>query len=565
MKRSAIFLLAGLSGAAGLATYAFADGTTATPPGSYRLSCYGASVANDALSATCQTLQGNYQAASLGNLSQCENAVMKGGDIGNIDGSLVCIPNLPQATSEPFPQSETTINQWVYGGNSDAINRHGWSIWAGLTSFTGSVNGTPVRAFETWTSPGNMIFRIQSGLGVDALRGQVMLQKAQLLRPARRFELDPPRQFRNLKPKLKASQATQVNDGDTNILVSVAYNPAAAQHAITNKLFLQSTLNTYLEQGYNQIPVFPAAAITTKPVFKVIQKNEANGNVTNGIYTMPGWPGTPSPAVTFPESSWNACVYIDLNGTQSGNSIDQGCQGRTPASTFQLSDFIHYTLNAAEAADASSDLGIPVSAGDIAILVGMHVTSREATRWTWQTFWWSANDSQPYLPSSATIAAARPAVLDRAAAHYAMAVAYQMVSPAQPIMGGKSVGAPVYAYNPHLEAGFDPSVFQTTATINDNGQTITNQYGVQTNCMSCHGQSMYQSTPGYYAGNNAGNRETPYAADYYFGLNDPMFNNKLQLDFAWSVLGSLVLDDDKGMANAGSKPKKTMKARRQGK
>lgn len=550
MKRSVVFLslsAVGLS-AAGLATLAFADSASSAPPGSYRLSCYNASVTSDTLSATCQTLQGGYQQTSLANLSQCENAVLRGGDIGNIDGNLVCIPDLPQATAEPFPQSESTINSWVYGGDSSAIYRHGWAIWAGLTSFTGKVNGTPMRAFQTWTPPSNMIFRIQSGLGVDALRGKMMLSKSQLIGPGKHLDLDLPHQFRNLRRPVKATQAQQTSDGDTNILVSVAYNPAAAQHAITNKLFLQSTLNTYMQQGYQQIPVFPAAAITIKPVYKVIQKNEANGNVTNGIYTMPGWPGTPSPAVAFPEQDWNACVYIDLNGTQSGSSIDQGCKGRTPASTFRVSDFISYTLNAAEAADASQDLGVPVSAGDIAILVGMHVTSREATRWAWQTFWWSANAQQPYSPSSAAIAAARPPVLDPAAAHYAMAVAYQMVSPAQPITGGKSVGAPVIAYNPHLEAGFDPTVFQTTATINDNGTIITNQYGVQTNCMSCHGQAMYQSTPGYYAGNNAGNRQTPYAADYYFGLDDPMFSGKLQLDFAWSLLGSLVLDDDGGAA-----------------
>jgi len=68
-----------------------------------------------------------------------------------------------------------------------------------------------------------------------------------------------------------------------------------------------------------------------------------------------------------------------------------------------------------------------------------------------------------------------------------------------------------------------------------------------------HHLAQYQSTPpGYYAEHDGANRETPYAADFYFPLDDPLFKGKLQLDFAWSILGSLVLDQDGG--NAGAPP-----------
>jgi hypothetical protein len=546
MKTSVMLALAGLS-CLGWIEPVLAD---TPPPGSYRLSCSGAAVNGNVLSASCQSLSGNYQSSTLDKLDQCENAVIKGGDIGNINGSLVCIPNLVHAVpGEPFPVSETTINQWVYSNDVAAEYRHSWAIWAGLTQFTGSVNGTPVRAFQTWATPSNMIYRTQSGLGASATAGETLLAKAQLLRPGGSFELARPEQFRNIKPLLKAAQT--VPDGDTNIFVAVAYNPAAAEHAINNKLFLQSTLNGYLREGYTDIPVFPSSSITVKPVYKVIQKNEPDGNVKNGIYTMPGWPGTPTPAMTFPEPVWAACVYVDLNGKGAGgSSIDKGCKGRTADNTFNLENFVSHTITADEVAGIAAGTGMKVSAGDIAILVGMHVTTREATRWAWQTFWWSANADHPYTPSSDRIAAVRPSALDAASRHYAMAVAYQMVAPAQPINGGKSVGGPVIAYNPHLEAGFDPSTFQVKATIDDHGKTIANEYGVQTNCMSCHGLAQYQATPGYYKVNQGANRQTPYAADFYFPLNDPMFKGKLQLDFAWSLLGSLVLDDDGGNGNA---------------
>ncbi|KGI77081.1 hypothetical protein [Oleiagrimonas soli] len=529
-----------------------AAATAGPPPGSYLLSCTGATVQADALSASCQTLSGSFKSTTLAQLGACQNEVMKGGDIANINGNLVCVPNLPNATGEPYPQSETTINDWVYSDNQAALVRHSWSIWAGLTQFTGKVDGTPVRAFETWTTPSNMIYRIQSGIGIDVEKGKVLLRKAQLLRPGSRFKLEMPHQFRILRPMLKSAQT--IPDGDTNIFVTVAYNPAAAEHAIRNKLFLQSTLNGYLKQGYTQIPVFPTSAITIKPVYKIIQKNETGGNVKDGIYTMPGWPGTPSPAKTFPESLWGACVYVDVaHDGPSGSSIDTGCTGRTPATTFHVGDFIHHVITAEEAPAIASQTKMKVSAGDIAILVGMHVTTRETTRWAWQTFWWSANPSSPYLPSSSTIASARPQQdMDAASSHYAMALAYQMVAPAQPINGGKSVGYSVPAYNPHLEAGFSPEVFQAKGTITEpNGTVVDNEYGVQTNCMTCHGQAQYQATPGYYR--NVDHREDPYAANFYFGLNDPSFQGKLQLDFAWSILGNLVLDDDGGHGMAKSK------------
>ncbi|WP_111655827.1 hypothetical protein [Isoalcanivorax indicus] len=488
------------------------------PPGSWQLSCNNASLSNDVLTASCKTLSGNTTQASLYGVSNCLGRIVQGGDIGNIDGSLICIPDLPRVdASFVFPQSERTINNWVYGGDDEAMYRHGWGIWAGLTQQAGVVDGQPVRAFQTWATPSNMKYRM----------------KNETAPPQRHLDLEPARQFRN-KAHL-ASQAQAQGDGDTHIAVSVAYNPPAANHAIRNRLFLQSTLETFLKEGYEEIPNFPSNAITIKPVYKVINAS----NTQDGIYTMPGWPGTPSPARTFGEDTWNACVYIDVNGSGSGGSeIDQGCSGRNASNTFYLSNFIHHPVTAADAEYLAAQLSVKVSEGDYVILVGMHVGTREVKRWAWQTFWWSANADQPELPSSERIASLRPAVLDEAARHYAMSVGYAMVSPAQPIIGGKNEGEPVISYNPHLEAGFDPGVFQIKRPIN--GDQLM-EYGVQTNCMTCHGLAFYDPKVDYSADGGA-NREKPYAADFYMSLDDAVFEGKLKLDFAWSILGVLELD-----------------------
>lgn len=514
-----------------LAPYCLAD---ARPTGSYAQSCRAIAVKDDTLSASCQKLNGSYQNTRLNQLSACLNAISREGDIGNIDGNLLCLPDLPKPVPGfRFPEAERTVNQWVYGGQRDAMLAHSWGLWAGLNQWVGEVDGSPVRAFQTWASPSNMLYRMSRGLQASALP---------LKRPM--LELISPNQFR-ASPHLtvlKADPAAGTAPGpDTRIFVSTAYNPPAANHAIANKLFLQSSLDTLLAQGYTEVPNFPVNAITIKPVYKVISSAYINAQ---GLYTFPGWPGTPEPAKPFDESSWNACVYVDVRGSGTGgNRIDPGCQGPNASNTFYLNNFIHHRIGAEEAASLSRP-NRKISAGDYAILVGMHVTTREAKRWTWQTFWWSANADAPYAPSSAATASARPlAYLDPAARHYAMALAYQMVAPAQPIVGGQNVGTSVIAYNPHLEAGFDgdPSSFIPPRRIKGPQGEVVNRYGVQTNCMTCHGLAAYQPKAQYFDQDGKKiNREKPYGTDFYMSLNDPIFDGKLKLDFAWSILGNMV-------------------------
>ena len=496
------------------------------PNGSYQLSCANIVVTGDALSASCKKLNGTSQSTILNKLGFCLNSLTHFGDIGNIDGNLICLPDLPKADPAfVFPKSETTLNQWIYSGNLSQIYQHGWGIWSGLTQQVGMIDGTPARAFETWAGPSNITFRSAPG----ALTATVAAA------PAKRqsLELMAPRQFQHsnavkaLPATIKAAAtAAAAGKPDSNIFVSVAFNPPGADHAIANRLFYESVLQDYLKNGYTEIPNFPNNAITIKPVYKVIPQS-----VPNGIYVFPGWPGPnpPDPKQGFPETIWNSCVYVDITtpSGQGGNGNDPGCKGRTAASTFYLNNFIHQKITADNAAFLTNQLGIQVSAGDYAILVAMHVTSREDKVWTWQTFWWSANADTPFAPSSGTIAANRPLnYLDESSRHYAMSVAYSMVTPPQPIMEGKNVGASVYGYNPYLEAGFGPDTFGISRPING---TINNTTGIQTNCMTCHNMAAYSKTS-----------QQPYASDFYMSLSDPIFKGKLKTDFSWTILLDLV-------------------------
>ena len=406
-----------------------------------------------------------------------------------------------------------------------------------MTQNVGKIDGSEVRAFETWLTPDLIIYKTDRLEAMAAKDGF-----APTVTPDGGLKLGIPKQFHHQNPEaltaiiaeIGSKTSSSSSKPDTNVFESVAYNPAAAKHAISNKLFLKSTLNNYVKQGYTNIPDFPASAITIKPVYKVINTNTLPEDM---LYTFPGWPGTPFPAKAFPESDWNACVYVDVtaNGSSNANAIDVGCQNRgKPQHTFHLDDFIHQKLSQEDVDYLNQQLGLKAQAGNYAILVGMHVTTRETKRWTWQTFFWSANADAPYSPSSASIAAARlPYQLDSASKHYAMAIGYQMISPAQPIRGGKNEGSPVIAYNPHLEAGFDTSTFGVKPRYSDlvvgDDKHWVGKYGVETGCMSCHNLASFKPPKG------ADTRVPGYSTDFYLSISDEIFNGLLRTDFAWSI------------------------------
>jgi len=158
----------------------------------------------------------------------------------------------------------------------------------------------------------------------------------------------------------------------------------------------------------------------------------------------------------------------------------------------------------------------------------MHVAGREIARWTWQTFWWTPAPDAPPAPSSPAIASQRPPQLRGAARHYAMALAYTMLSPDQPYVGGENAGAAVYAYNPWIEARFGPADLPDSQPgLDPAGRPADNNYGVQTNCMSCHARATYNP--------NARSTAPRFAGARYVDLIDPQYVGTLQVDFLWAI------------------------------
>lgn len=487
-------------------------------------------------------------------LVNCDNETKKP-DKPLVENSFHAKP-FPQDLGIPgftFPTDSNTVNTWIRDNDQASIMNHGWGIWTGLTKETNqSYKGQSLRVFETWLTPGD----IKSIL--DSQKVNSKFEEIHLLREL--GDLEELRQFHG--------------SSDNDVLGFVKYDPNAARYALDNKIFWKSTLDKMLSEQQGEkntnrkIPNFPDKSITLKPVFTVLSSDDL---VDGRYFPMKAWTGPPPADSTryntegFGSDRWPNAFYIDIKneGQGSGEYCNSGWTTDTkeisskcavePSITYNVNDFIHFRIDEAYAKENKGS-----KVGDYAILLAMHVASRENTRWTWQSFWWSIDPDNPYLPSSKAIADARPAQLQGAPRHYGMTQAYSMVLPAQPEIGGESVGSSIYAFNPHLEAGFDNLTFIENYTAeelknNDFKKIVAkvlsrkgieiNDVGVKTNCMSCHILASYDQNVNYKLGNdNGANAQLPYSANAYYSLEDSIFTDRLKLDFAWSVLGNLELN-----------------------
>jgi hypothetical protein len=320
-------------------------------------------------------------------------------------------------------------------------------------------------------------------------------------------------------------------DGSETVFGYVKFDPTAAAHLLTQNLLSAATLNQLMQGGAQQIPVFPNTSLTLKSAFQIIT---AQTLVEGRYYRLTGWPGPPQTPQAWGPAQWPGVVWIDIGGGGSGaGQVDMVASAdgssRTAATTYPVSSMINHRLSALEAQEFNQGQpGQNVAAGDYAVLVAMHVAGREIARWTWQTFWWTPTPGNPQYPSSAAIAALRPAMLTGPTRMYAMSLGYDMITPGQPNVGGQNAGLGLYVYNPYLEARFGPSNLPDSLPGTDPfGRPASNNVGVECNCMSCHMRANY----------NPSNLESApkYSGSRYTDMNDRQFAGTLQVDLLWSI------------------------------
>ena len=428
-----------------------------------------------------------------------------------------------------FPEGEANITGWISamsrGGAADAsqagferVHAHAWGLWAALTTRSNQTyEGERLRVFETWTTP-------------EELSEQPPGQMALAPLPRRRASLRRFKRFTSAEAGFVP--LAPANAGAAGRVVGfIKFDPTAAGHILKQRLLSAAALNSLLSGGAQQVPPFPSTALAVKAVYQVVRTSDL---VDGRYYRLPTWQGPPDVAQAWGPDKWSGCVWIDTMGGGAGRGqIDpvaaEDGSSRTDGTTYPLSTLIAITLSADEASALdTAEPSAGAAAGDRAILIAMHVAGRETARWTWQTFWWTPDPDTPPAPSSAAIAAVRPAQLGGAPRHYAMALAYTLLTPDQPYVAGDNSAPAVYAYNPWLEAQFGPDDLPDSMPgLDPAGQPAANNCGVQSNCMSCHLRANYHpkglaTAPGY-------------AGAGYVDLTDPRFVGTLQTDLLWSV------------------------------
>ncbi|MGF2414525.1 hypothetical protein [Ferruginibacter sp.] len=446
-----------------------------------------------------------------------------------------------------FPEDSNTIYSWMnnkgFPNNYDSasVYKHAWGVWAGLTANSGEVlYGDSLRIFETWLGISEIQDMIVAGDTKGGCDGAV--------KKTSRTGLEHPRQFGHgpavfLKHALLRKKNNDTIDVNPGFWVTVSYDPNAACYASTNSILKQSVINKYaVANGIGNIPAFPQKSITIKPTYIV-------GSATDSLIQIPAWNGPKDTA--YSSNLWPTVVYADVKNRQQPNKklIPAGANDNDPAhiaaATCNVSDFVNFKVDAKMAAfmnkqDSTQGLsgGGKAIAGQVAILVAMHVTTKEISNWTWQTYYWTPDPSNPYKPSSNLAASLMPAQLQgTAAGHYAVVTSYAMVIPNQPLVGGTNKGVvPIYGYNPYLESGFDTS-FNGGNLVFPNKLNPRFYFGDQTNCMTCHTLATPTSLM-----TKGGVTNDIYSTVQYISNNDPFFVNKVRLDFAWSIQGTLIND-----------------------
>lgn len=463
-----------------------------------------------------------------------------------IVGNTIVVPQpFPESnvTGINFPTDSSTINRWINNPqfanyyDSVSIYKHAWGIWAGLTAPSNQVADKAegnLLIFETWMGLNEVQQYIIDGLTCST--GQ--------LKKTSRTKLTRPTQFEHAgKLASSINRAAKLNNTDTaaatDLWVTVSYSPDQACHAINNKLFKQSVINSYYNaNSIGSIPQFPNTSISIKPTYL-----EYPASAT--ILQMPVWINPPNPPDSlnvFGPNQFPLCVYVDVKNRQPAgkNLIPVAVNSKNADSiakaTCNLNDFINFTIDSTMAAFMNQQDSVQgmnnnggygkAQAGNRVLLVAMHVTTKEITNWTWQSFYWTPTPSTPGAPSSNLAAGLMPSQVKGAARHYAANAAYVMTTPNN---SSSATAGTMFGYNPYLEGGFGPSTFNLPNVNNPSFK-----YGMQTNCMSCH--AMATPPPGAFS-------TTGYNTDQYVDFNSPQFfKGQVKLDFAWSVQTAIIND-----------------------
>jgi hypothetical protein len=403
-----------------------------------------------------------------------------------------------------FPADKRLLEQYRSQPSIAAQRIHAWNLLGGLTRPTPDGKFS---IFETWFSEDETF-----ASGVSNLRGRGSSM------PTPRFSV--PRQFGASRGTNDAAAPAAPGSA---VLSFVLYNFAGYNHVRTNRLFQASALDNLVKNGAfdvkipqsRTIPPFPSNAVVLKTVWWPVAKDK--------VSAMPIWDpeANPPQAAGNPLPTWSRFIGVDATRpVPAGETGDITFDGQTKRNSHivGIGGFHARVLEDRDVVDAvnnqtllaqvaQSSFGRPLAVGDFAVLVALHVTTKEIDDWVWATYWWHDR------PSDGPFAQNRVGAISGVWRNYLMDVAYDLNLPAE------RDGSPHVTFDPWLEARFS-----------DGGH---GGGGVVSNCMNCHNRASWPNRPAASCPNNR------CFLPIYRGnpdFEDPAYaSGRLRTDFLWSI------------------------------
>jgi hypothetical protein len=276
------------------------------------------------------------------------------------------------------------------------------------------------------------------------------------------------------------------------VFVSVLVNEALRQDVVRNRLADLKTITNGRRRGAHGVPEFSRESVAVKAVWRVIPKG---GRLPLGLWRLEETRESPAAqSYQWAEPDWKKRATVMWVAPD----VPKVCLAREIAGE-ETSPAPFFSLRYGEDMEFDVRDGEPEpNKGDVLILVGLHVTTKDIPDWFWATSWFTDRQKEA------------SGIKNAPWCNYAVDATVTMY---RPLSGKNPVTGTYYEpdelrrhkaiYNPYLEAG--------------------HSLGLRSNCMTCH------SVAGYCTSDPAAAQHDnrPYTLDE--------LENKMRTDFIWSL------------------------------
>lgn len=460
-------------------------------------------------------------------IAACSDAgdMPSGNDTGNTDDNSDTATDWRPVYQGPdhsnyatTPSEQQALQAEIDAKDLSAVRAHGWKLWGALTDMTS----------EEYV-PGKQACGVSQNLAAfDTWYGEEEIFRTPIFCPDGKpcGEGSIPSHYWHTPRQAGGAQVLSFNKYSTEFVDWVddnqLYDPATLD-GWNKQLNADGTPNVDRTVDHFIDPPQPVSTML-KPTFWVLKKDEP--------MMIPYWYGPLNPVSPANSDTprhptavtWKNFVLYDPTGKADPTAPREvtiyGLEGPekhmvVPKKVVTADEFYALPLTAEDVkfiqgANIFTIGGVDVTEiepCDIAVLVGMHVTTAEVKNWTWQTFYWNPFPSDTSQPT-----------VEGPFRNFDMATAYYFDG---------SDGEPHIAYNPYLEPPITGPTFMNPMTM----------YGADSNCMSCH------HAAGYPTINGTTNPGTMLQGSYFakgpVTGSEQWFNNRIQTTFMWGLVMSM--------------------------